>query len=191
MAEVSTRKRGTKCIKSFVLNDGSDVSRSSGEVKSVKFHFPGLDETMLMDLDALSPEMIRAAAAFGLSTSVSNTFGAADMDESDAFEAASSRWETLLNGQWSGDRETGPRTSLIIKAARRVQEDAGKTVDPAWEESFKAKLLAGDITLKSLQSRPIFAAAYETIRAEAAEARRKAAAEKAKASGDTDLEFLV
>lgn len=188
MTEVA-RKRGQKCVKSFILADGSESVRASGNGVAVKFVFPNNGD-LVMKLDDLQPEVVTAAALFGLSTSVSNTFGSADMDEADAFEAASSRWETLLNGGWTAERETGPRTSLLVLAAKKVRDAQGKSTDADWEDSFKAKLVAGTVTQKQLMGEPIFAAAYEEIRAQLAEARRKAAAAKAEAAGDSDLSFL-
>lgn len=182
------RKRQSKCVKTFITNSGEETARAGGDVKAIKFFFPERDETQVMNLSDLSDEMVAAAAAFGISTSVSNTFGAADMSVDDAIEAAAARWETLVGGTWSGERETGPRTSLLLEAAKLLRSKSGIAPDKNWEEAFTAKITSGEVTAKNLLAKPQFAAAYEEIKSQRQEERRKRAAEKA--GTDTDISFL-
>lgn len=184
-----TRKRQAKCVRSFIFNDGSEAARSGPGVTAVKLSFPDRDETQVMELGSLSEDIIYAAAAFGLATSVTNTFGAADMSVDDAIEAAASRWEVLSGGQWSGERETGMRTGLLLEAAGLLAEKAGKPWGQEQKDAFAAKLLSGERTAKSLQSNAAFAAALEDVKSRKQEERRKRAAEKAGES-TADLSFL-
>lgn len=178
----SGRKRAPKCERTFLDKEGNSHGRSFEAVHAVKFVFLETDHELVMGLDELPEGVLRAAAAFGINTSVGNTFGAIS-DPDDAIEAAEERWETLKSGRWSAERETGPRTSDLIEAVCRAREERGQPVADDFRDNLRAKF-ADPAYVKAVEGDPRIAVHVAAIRKERAEDRARKAQERAAAAGD-------
>ena len=186
--DVRVGRKATKCERGFVDNEGNVHARAFPEVKAVRLFFVESETELLMHLDELPEGILRAAAAFGLNTSVGNTFGAlADPDE--ALEVAESRWETLKAGHWSAERATGPRTSDLLEACVRYYQAQGREVSEQDKEKLTAKL-ADPAAVKELSANPHIAVHVAAIRKERAEERARKASEKAGAAEVKPLDLL-
>lgn len=180
MDGATVSKRSAKCSRTFKDNAGNITSRASGEVSAVIFTFPGLDNrTLVMQLNDLPESIIRAAAAFGINTSVGNTFGGTP-DPEEAFELAEARWERLKEGEWSAERgESGPRTGDLVEAVRAAKTKAGATFD---EAAFVAKLQSGELKREAVTAIPAVKAEIDAIKLKRLQERAAKSAEAAKAS---------
>lgn len=192
MADVAEKgTRVTKCERVFVDADGKEAARSHPTVVAVRLRFTETGDVLDMPLADLNPGIINAAAAFGLNTSVGNTFGAIS-DPGEAFEAAETRWNSLREGHWSAERQSGPRTSDILEAVARYRKENGSDVSDAWREGFKAKLADGQLDTKKLLEQPVLKAHYLAIKRERAEERAtKAAAAVGASKPSAEVEALL
>ena len=183
-----------KTTRTFVKADGEESSRAGPDIVAIKVAIEGGGDPIIIDLNALAkeqPGMIRAAAGFGLLTTVCNAFGG-ENDPYEAREKALARLETIADdGKWAAERQTGPRVTLLVEAVAMVQsERTGEAVTEEWKKAFAGKLKAEEIDQKQLQANPKIRAALEQIKAErAAEAAKKAAA-AAQDATDDDLSIL-
>lgn len=178
-SEGRTRQEKTKRL--FITADGEATPRTGLESVAGKIIFVETGEELEFKWDDLTPEIQRAAGLFGIMTSVTNTVGRAGMSAAEMVEAAETRLEYIQGGQWSADRQSGPRTSDFIEAAARWYAEKGKPFDEDMRARMQAKLAdeeAGAEYKADLLSRPSFKALFEAIKAERAAAR----AEKAKAA---------
>lgn len=185
-------KHTAKCDRLFLSGDGVEHSRSFPEVHAVKFRFhnaaPG-EEEIVVTLDELSPGVLRAAAAAGLNTSIGNTFGATQ-DPGEAFDAASSRLETLMRGVWSSERHSGPRLNDLIEALARKIESEGTRVDDAGREKLRL-VLSDENARKAYESNPLIQVHLTAVKAEHAAERVKAARERVAGVADATFSNLI
>lgn len=184
-ADTRPSKKAAKCDRTFIDHEEAEHSRSFPGVKAVKFNFisglPGQKE-LVMHLEELTPEMLMAAAAFGLNTSVGNTFGAIQ-DPSEAYQAACDRWDTLKDGEWSAERTTGPRVGDLVEALCRYLVQTGHTVDDAARANFKLKC-GDEAKRKAWESDPRIIQHLTALKLERAEANARKAMEAAQSAGD-------
>ena len=179
MDNVAVSKRAAKCSRTFRDSKGEQTSRASADTRAVIFTFAGTNKILEMALDDLPEAILRAAAAFGINTSVGNTFGGTP-DADEAFELAESRWERLKEGEWSAERgESGPRTGDLVAAAKAAKTKAGATFN---EADFLEKLRSGALTREKVTSIPAIKAELDAIRLQRMQERAAKSAEAAKAT---------
>lgn len=138
----STRTRAEKTKRLFLTASGEATPRAGLESVAGKIIFVGAEDSPLtFKYDDLSPEVARAAALFGIMTSVTNTVGRADMSLADMYEAAEARLAAIVDeGRWSAERESGPRTNDLIEAARRWYAERNKPFTDEMAAAMQAKL---------------------------------------------------
>lgn len=185
-------RNSAKCIRKFISRSGEATSRATLDVQKVVFEFES-GEPLVMDLNKLKgfetlPDgVVRAAAAFGVNTSVGNTFGAIKDNPVEARIAADDRWSTLADdGEWAAEREGGMRIGDLVEAVRRAKAAAGMVFD---EAAFRKAVEGGTIDRNGVAKNAAVAAELEAIRLEKiqtklAEAKAKAAAAAGKGLSD-------
>ena len=193
MAETTeaTAARAEKCTREFYSADGEKSARAGLATTGVILRLAGVDDFALdIPFDALSPEVQRAAALFGVVTTVTNTIGKKGMTTDEMIEPLEARAETLTSGIWTAERASGPRTSDVLLALVRYRESKGAQVDDAWKADM-AKRLADDADFAAdVKSRPAVAVLIETIKLERQQeriAKAKAKVTDAPATDDSDL----
>lgn len=182
-------RKGEKVERQFYSADGEAGSRVGLDSVGVKLVFVDTGEVLDMAYSALSPEVARAAALFGVMTSVTNTFGGMS-DAGEMYEAAETRWESLAGGQWSSDRQSGPRVGDLVEAILRLRKERGREPVEGDYEDVKARIVKGELNAKGLLATPEVAAHFHAIKRERADARAKDAAAKAQA-GASDLSAIL
>lgn len=186
--------RAAKCNRKFVSRSGEVTSRATLDVQKVVFEFTDAGgEPLIMNLDDLAgfsglPDgVVRAAAAFGVNTSVGNTFGAIKDNPVEARLAAEDRWGTLTDGEWASEREGGMRIGDLIEAVKRAKTKAGHAFD---ESSFRMALESGRKDRNEVAKIPAVAAELEAIRLEKIQAKLKEAQAKAASAAGQGLADL-
>ena len=180
MANGSTEPRASKTERRFYNAKGEESARASGDVKALKVVFTETGEELPMDLTKLSPEMITAAAAFGIMTSVTNAAGGSNPNAT-PYERALDRWETIEGGEWQGEREGGPQTGVVIEALVSLGYD---------EAATRAKFKSGEITVAQLLKNAAVEAKVLEIKEAKMAARRKDAQARAQAAAG-DLKSIM
>ena len=193
MAETTegTTTRAEKSIREFYNAAGEKSARAGLETTGVVLRLAGVDDFSLdIPYDSLTPEVARAAALFGVVTTVTNTIGKKGMTTDEMIEALEARAETLMNGIWTAERASGPRTSDVLTALIRYRESKGAAVTDEWKADM-AKRLAEDTDFAAdVRSRPAVAVLVETIKLERQQdriAKAKAKAGEATPTDDADL----
>lgn len=193
MAETTeaTTARSEKCSREFYNAAGEKSARAGLETTGVILRLVGADDFSLdIPYDSLTPEVARAAALFGVVTTVTNTIGRKGMTTDEMIEALEARAETLMNGVWTAERASGPRTSDVLTALIRYRESKGAAVTDEWKADM-AKRLAEDADFAAdVRSRPAVAVLVETIKLERQQdriAKAKAKAGAVTATDDSDL----
>jgi hypothetical protein len=180
MANGSNDPRPAKTERRFFDKDGKPSPRASGDVVRASVTFVESGEVIEMDLTKLSPEMITAAAAFGIMTSVTNAAGGSNPNAT-PFERALDRWDTIESGEWQGEREGGPQINLIVQAAVALGYD---------ETAVRAKFKSGEITAAQLMKNEAIEVKVLELKEANLAAKRKAAQGKAGAAA-SDLKSLL
>lgn len=186
-------EKTVKTTRLFQKTDGSTSPRSDEDIVGIVIDIEGSTGPIEIDLNRLAreqPGMFRAAAGFGLLTTVCNAFGG-EKDPESAREKAMARLEAIEDGSWSAERQSGPRVKTLVEALARVQAArSGTAPDEAWFTTWEAKLKSGEVDAKALQANPKVRAELEQIKAERAAEAAKRAAEKAQTVTDDDLSIL-
>lgn len=129
------------------------------------------------------------ALLHGINQKIGDAASGAKGDADAAYESCLTTAEQVMSGEWNKKREAGEgtRPSLVVEAVIRVKEEAGMEVDRA---ATIAKYTGKDAeaTRKAALANPKVKAAYEAIRAEAAQKRAADAA--AKAGAETNVSDL-
>lgn len=194
MAETTeaTAARSEKCTREFYSASGEKSARAGLESTGVILRLAGVDDFALdIPYADLSPEVARAAALFGVVTTVTNTIGKKGMTTDEMIEALEARTETLLSGIWTAERASGPRTSDVLTALIRYRESKGATADDAWKANMAKKLAEDADFAADVRSRPAVAVLIETIKLERQQERIKKAKEKAHDTTPTDDSDLL
>lgn len=196
MATETSKGRGTQSIKRIFLNDQGDPSgRAQEDTHTIVLQIPKIGQEVRCELKDVfngqlpSPCVGRAAAAFGVSTSLGNAGNSAIANAADAIydgedrearkealeqvnpevalSAVKDRWEILTSGEWAAEREFGPGTSLLLEAVREYRRQNGKESTEAdiarYRETFKNKE-----EVKNYMSSAKFRAVYEKMKMERA-----------------------
>lgn len=191
MVEVveSTRTRAEVSKRSFLNKDGSYSGRATTDTVGFRIELVDGGQVYEHALEDFQPGVLAAAAAFGLVTSVTNTIGGKTLSAEERAELLQDRLDTLLEGDWSAERQSGPRSSQLLEALIQVRKDAGKESPQDWQDKISLALRASPEKAKEYLANPLVAAAYAKIKADAAIARAKKMQEKAKGS-DASADFL-
>ena len=185
----STRTRAEKTKRFFLNAEGETSPRARLDSIGGRIVFlPSNEELEFMWAD-LTPEVQRAAGLFGIMTSTTNTVGRAGMTDDEMFQAASDRLGTILDGEWSAERQSGPRTSDLIEAAGRAFAERGLEFSEAKANEIREKLAdekTGAEYRAQMLSKTAIKAHFEAIKAERA-AQRAAKAKTAVTDDDLDI----
>lgn len=178
-----------RLVENFYLDSsGEKSSRPQPDVVTVGKTFLGSNYTETINLDQLSPESLRQAAAFGLQQVGQNAYGAA-ADENERIEMLQERWGTILEGRWSSERSTGVRSSDVVEAYLQAKaERSGQPITDDDRDRVKAHLAGDENAVKALLENPLVAAKHAAIKAARAAERAQTAAAAVKAE-DTLPEF--
>lgn len=190
VTEVTGTKRKEVSRRTFKGKDGSWTSRATPDTVGFKIELVEDGEvahTIERDLVAFDESVRNAAAAFGFVTSITNTFGGIKGPIEELISAAEDRLAVFDEGDWTGERQGGPRTSHLLEAAIAVRADAGKETSDEWKAKFQAALKADENYAKELQKDPTFAAKLAAIKAKAAAERATKLADAAKEAGPSSL----
>lgn len=138
------------------------------------------------------PEGVRnAAALFGFITSITNTFGSAKISPDEACELVEARLETLLEGEWSSERTTGPRSSDILEAYVAYRAANGRETTEAKRQQFLADIKSKTIVVKDLlEEEPALKAELDAIKAKRAAERAQASKEAAMGKAPKESSLL-
>lgn len=174
MAVQSTEaKRATRIVRSFMNESGGDPTpRVKADTVAIIFKTAANDKSTtvkLSDFGTLpSPGMLRAAAAFGLSTNIGNAglqVGEEHLDDPDALmEAISLRVKELQAGEWTSPNRGGGRPSLVWEAFIAFRQAGKAPTDDAAMAKFKDKMDDPD-WIKSLHANERFEAIFNKIKA--------------------------
>jgi hypothetical protein len=181
-AKSKTRDRTTR--RWFIDENNQPTDRAHIGAIGFGIEFVETGEVLEAKLSDFAEGVRNAAALFGFVTSITNAAGGAEKTGSDRVEAARSRFDALLEGDWSAAREVGVRTADAVEALVRIKKAAGKTID---REETRRKLLSGEISLADLQANKRFVA---TVAAIQAERKQERAAKLAAEAGDADADAL-
>ena len=192
----ATRTRAEK-TKRFFLDESGEASPRAGLTSTAgRIVFVETGDTLEFAYEELTPEIRRAAALFGIMTSVTNTVGRADMTVDEMVDAATARLEAIVqDGRWSAERQSGPRTGDLVEAAARWYAERNKEFSAETRAAISQKLAdenEGDAYRKKLLANESFAAHFAAIKAErAAERASKAKAKLSGASTADEPESLL
>lgn len=189
----ATSVRASKCTRMFYGKNRELVSRTPLDVEAVVFKFAESGQVLEMDLNKLPgfkelpAGVTRAAVAFGVNTSVGNTFGAIKGDPAEAQVAAEDRWATLCDGDWAAEREGGMRIGDLVEAVKRAKAKAGHPFD---EAAFRTAVESGAKSRDQIAGIPAVKAELEALRLEKIQAKVKAAQEAANSAKGQGLEAI-
>lgn len=171
-------------------NPAEDSPRADVDVEKIIFTFEENGEIREVHLSDFSDGILRAAAAFGLNTSLGNAVNTAKSEAGEGVEptaterigAFDDRLAGLKAGTWSAERaEGGPRMGVFREALVDYRAANKAPVDDASIEAVLAKVAASDDLKKNFLKDEVFAAYYKAVQAR--KATEAASAAQAKASG--------
>lgn len=162
-----SKGRGSQSISRIFVNDeGDPTSRAQLDTNTVILKTMKDGKELRCNLADIfggklpAPCVGRAAAAFGVSTSLGNAGnseiaaaareahgGAEDAETRRAaldavnpevgMSAMADRWASLQAGEWSAEREIGPSTSLLVEAVAAYRKAHGKDTTDADRERYR------------------------------------------------------
>ena len=191
MAE-QTKGRGKQSIQRIFVNDeGDPTGRAQTDTNTVVLKTLKDGKELRCNLaDAFAgqlppPCVGRAAAAFGISTSIGNAGNSAIAIAADAFyegddrdqraaalervnpeeglKAMADRWDSFKSGEWSSERELGPSTALLIEAVAEYRKAHGKATTDEDRVRYSALFKDKEEVKKHLKV-PAFFEMYEKLR---------------------------
>lgn len=128
------------------------------------------------------------ALLHGINQKIGDAASGAKGDADAAYESCLTVFEQVKGGEWNKKREAGEgtRPSLVVEAVVRAKTAAGLPIDQA---AITAKYSGkdGEENRKTALANPQVKAAYEALRAEAAQKRAADALAKAGGAPATDL----
>jgi hypothetical protein len=184
MAIETQRSEKAKLNRLYKTRDGEVTQKLDENVTGVLWETIKGGLRVEIDLEPLFPNGLPepcvglAAAAFGLNTSVGNVVGPMS-DPVEMAKAMQARVDVIMDGEWRGGRETGPRTKYVLEAWAEYFSGQGYTVTEAATEKMRAKIVGGETSTKELLDDPAIRAIYDRKEAERAIAASKASAAKA------------
>ncbi len=170
-SEAATSKREKVSRRTFLDASGAYTPRVG--IDSIGFKIELLESGAVVERSLADFEdgVKNAAALFGLVTAITNTFGGIS-DPDEMAEVMEARLENLLSGEWTAERQTGPRTSDLLDAFVTFREKNGKPTSEDRKEQFLADLKAGTVKAKDLLAdNPGLAAEHASIKAKRAAER--------------------
>ncbi|MFQ5741975.1 MAG: hypothetical protein ACE5HV_00120 [Acidobacteriota bacterium] len=191
--ETETKKRSTVCTKVYITPDGeSRTARPDAIALEFRFHDgpDGAIKTVRRYTLGSDPkDMELCQDWFGRSEKRGNWYAGSKGNAALAVEMYDNGAELLAAGEWSERKEgVGPTPTMVVEAIARALERAGEAVDDERRAAIKAKITSDDKEeQKKLRANalanPAVNAEYEAIKAEKAQERADAAAEKAEGEG--------
>jgi hypothetical protein len=179
-----TKTRDNRSKRSFFNAEGKYTPRASTDAIGFKIDILDGDEvveTIEQRLEDFAPEVVNAAALFGFVTSITNTFGGMKGDVQEMVDAANERLGVFLEGDWTGESKSGPRTSHALEAFVELRADGGIETSEERKAKFIADIKADDkMVARLVKEDAAFAAKLAAIKNRAAEKRATELAEKAK-----------
>jgi len=188
MTDVQTEapKKARNVQNFYVAADGTRSPSPQPDCVAIGKLFLESKQEIKYNLDDLPDSSKIQAMAFGLQQVGQNAYGAA-ASEAERIEMFEARMEAIFGGNWSSDRQVGPRDSDLLEAFAQATADAGKAVDQDWRDRAAAKLKSGEISKKTLSERPAVRAKLEAIRAKRAAERAAQAQAELKGAAKDDL----
>jgi hypothetical protein len=191
MAEAeNTRTRSEVTKRSFLNEGGEYTGRATSKVKGFRIELVESGQVFEHALADFDSGVLAAAAAFGLVTSITNTVGGKSLSAEERVDLIQDRIETLLEGEWSAERQSGPRSSQLLEALVRVRADSGKETTQEWKDKMALVLRDSPEKAKEYMANPLVAAALADIKAKAALERAKQLAAKSKAAPAEAADFM-
>lgn len=191
-AQESARTRAEVSKRSFLNKDGGYTARATADTIGFKIELVESGDSFTHKLSEFTPGVLAAAAAFGLVTSVTNTIGGKSLSGDERAALLQDRLDTLLEGDWSAERQSGPRSSQLLEAIVQVRANAGKDSTQEWRDKVSTSLKTDPELAKKYLANPLVAAEYANIKAKAAVERAQKLQAQAKtavaASDDLVLE---
>lgn len=185
------RTRAEISKRSFLNSAGEYSARASTDTTGFRIELVESGDVVEYSLSDFEPGVLNAAAAFGIVTSVTNTIGGKSLSAQERLDLITDRLETLLEGDWTAERQSGPRNSQLIDALVKVRADAGKDTTQEWRDKVSLDLKANPDKAKAYLANAHVAAAYAEIKAKAAMARAQKLAAKADSADEADTpDFL-
>jgi len=171
----STRTRAEVSKRSYFNSEGDYSARASTATAGFRIEVinpAGENYVREHDLSEFTPEVLKAAAAYGIVTSATNTFGGKDLSFDERVALLDDRLDTFLKDEdWSAERQSGPRSSQLIEALVAVRAKANRETPQEWIDAKIAELKATPEKAKEYMANPHVAAELSRIKAEAAIAR--------------------
>lgn len=177
----STRDQRSK--RSFLNAEGVYTPRANTD--TIGFKIEIVDDGEIVDtierkLSDFEDGVINAAAAFGMVTSITNTFGGMKGDVQEMIDAANNRVGVFEDGDWTGESTSGPRTAHAVEAFVALRKDGGVETSDERRAKFAADIKADDkLVARLVKEDPAFAAKLAAIKQLAAADRANKLAEKA------------
>lgn len=140
----------------------------SGEVQFVTIETINGGQRVDCDLFQLFPAgqvpepcMAMAGLAFGINTVVGNAVAGKDKDDpAEVARLMQARWDSILDGEWSEGRQ-GPTTKAVLEAWAEDATNRGKQITAESIAKMKAKIVAGEVTIKQLLDNPGIQVCYQ------------------------------
>lgn len=179
-----------KLVTNYYENQSGETSSRPWEdtVAVGKIFDNGFNYRMVLE-EIPGPQRIQLAA-FGLQQVTQNAYGTAENTE-ERIEACRARHETIRDGSWASERQSGPATGDLVAAyVEAKQEKTGRAVTADDAAEFKRKIEAGELTHKGILENALINAKYQAIRARKMSEIAAQAAEKAAAAGSANDSLL-
>jgi hypothetical protein len=180
-------KRGPTLAKKWYPDTDDQKGRNGTEYSlwsRIEIQFTN-GSTVGCDLSELPKDIIQQAACHGLNQKIGDSYAGAEGDINKAVDWAEAVLDELKLGNWSKDREVGPRLKDLYEAIRRVARDAG--LGDVTDEQLDAKYK----THENAKTNRDNAKATPQVKAKLAEIEAEKAMERERAAkaaiGDTTV----
>ena len=165
---MAAQSKTSRLVRSFRSEGSADLTpRVTMNVTHVHFETPANGKSVEASLAEFfggqlpPPGIGRAAAAYGLNTTIGNALGNLEGDElndpDEIMEAIRDRIETLKKGQWASDRVGGGRPSIVKMAFFDWRKSKGVKDSDEKIASLTAQWFEDETNFKKLQANPEFA----------------------------------
>lgn len=189
VGEAKTKAKKNTRIQVAYFDEKGVETDDLGSTRVLKIIMAGREEEL--KFSDLSKEMLFAAAAFGLNTTIRNALNSTEAAGKDGVTAVLNRLQGFRSGIWANRGEGGESgTPLIIEAMIRAKKEAGQYTDgmeAKWLDQYNGLDKDGkaELTKKWHGFKPVEIALLK-IKAERAAAKADAAAGSA---GEQGMDF--
>lgn len=180
--QAAESERSAKTQRLFYNAKGEESNRVQLDSTGFKVIYVPTGYVAEAKLEDFSDEVRNAGFLFGVVTNITNAIGSKKLTDEECVESIEARMETLTSGRWTSERDTGPRTSDLIEAMKRLSDELNRPFDAE-------KLLAafndeenGPALRKKYMGNDKFKAHFDAIKLERAMKRREKSQEAAKAA---------